>query len=157
MIGAMKESISSAMNAATQHLYVYDGDLKNEDALGKEIAADIAAGDQNGPKLVALMQGTSAASAVAAEDAARERFHGALAKAIKLLAPGDGRRRRRARRLARLLPRDARPAVRRRLRGRRQGDRGGRRMSPTTTAAQADANAASAVRLIIDRSAPPRC
>jgi hypothetical protein len=127
MLGEMKASIEASMNAASQHLYVYDGDLEAQDALGKKIASDIALGDKNGPELIALMKGTSAAGAGRRRRCGRRALPCRPDEGGQALAPGDRRRRRGARRLAHLLPGDPRPAGRRRRRGRRQGDGRGRR------------------------------
>src|SRR6476646_4367106 len=51
LIGAMSERGSSIANATTQHLYVFDGDLKSEDALQKEILDDMATDDRDGAEL----------------------------------------------------------------------------------------------------------
>src|SRR4051812_39117619 len=61
LIADMKEGMTGNVAGATQHLYVYDGDLEHGDALARSIAADMAEGDKAGPEIAALVKGTSAA------------------------------------------------------------------------------------------------
>jgi methyl-accepting chemotaxis protein len=83
ILGEMKEGMIQTMNATSQHLYVYDGDIKEEDALAKEINADIATGDKAGPQLAALVKGTPAVSAIHGANDARAALSAAIRKDIK--------------------------------------------------------------------------
>src|SRR4051794_20888880 len=86
------QTLLSEMNDATlvsagetaRHLYVYDGDLKQQDAVARTVADQIAIGDADAPKVAALVKGTSAAPGVAAANVARGRFLAHVQKAIKL-------------------------------------------------------------------------
>src|SRR5689334_7846932 len=55
LIAGMKEGMTANVGAATQHLYVYDGELRHQDALAKGIAGDLAQGDKAAPEVVALV------------------------------------------------------------------------------------------------------
>ena len=83
LIGQMGARASSTINATTQHLYVFDGDVKHEDGIAKEIAADMAADDRDGEAVARLTAGTSAATSVKLAADARERFHAAVEEVIK--------------------------------------------------------------------------
>jgi hypothetical protein len=47
LIGAIADRSGANAQATTQHLYVYDGDLENEDALQREIVRQFAATDRD--------------------------------------------------------------------------------------------------------------
>jgi methyl-accepting chemotaxis protein len=83
VIGDVTQRTESAANATTQHLYVFDGDLKNEDQLQVEIKADGAANVASLKRLSGLVAGTSAAPAVAAFAAAERSFTAASIEAVR--------------------------------------------------------------------------
>ena len=62
LVGQMAERSSATINAVTQHLYVFDGNLKEEDALAAEIKAAMTADDADAAKLAPLVAGTPAAA-----------------------------------------------------------------------------------------------
>jgi methyl-accepting chemotaxis protein len=84
LVGQMAERSSATINATTQHLYVYDGDLEHEDALDAEIKADMAKDDADAATLGKLVAGTPAAGPVKAAGVARDAFHAATEHALEL-------------------------------------------------------------------------
>lgn len=51
LVGAMRERTAAISDQVARHLYVYDGDLRSEDALQRRIAAEAAASDRDGARL----------------------------------------------------------------------------------------------------------
>src|SRR4051794_17902796 len=83
LLAEMNDSTSATAAAVVRHLYVFDGDLKAQDAVARQIDADIAVGAADGPRIAALVKGTAAAAPLSAANAGRVKFHWTVQSAVK--------------------------------------------------------------------------
>jgi methyl-accepting chemotaxis protein len=74
LVGQMSSRAATMNTDTTQHLYVFDGDLKSEDALAAEVTKFDDENDRDGKTLTALTKGTAAADDVARFEDAHEKF-----------------------------------------------------------------------------------
>src|SRR3954453_38378 len=82
LAGEMSHRSSMIGTDVTQHLYVYDGDLKQQDALAAEIKRLDGQNDRDAAKLAALTKGTEATDDVQRFADAREKFEAIVDNAI---------------------------------------------------------------------------
>src|SRR4051812_37818139 len=75
--GGMAQRSSTVAFDATQHLYVYDGDLKTQDGMAKEIKDLETANTADAARFAKLVAGTPAADDVQAYADARKAFNAA--------------------------------------------------------------------------------
>ena len=83
-----------------RHLYLEDGDLKAQDARAEKIAAWHEEATAALAELEPLVESDAGKKTLAEFTAGYKRFAASAGKAVRAVAPGDGRRRRGARRLA---------------------------------------------------------
>jgi methyl-accepting chemotaxis protein len=82
LAGQMSSRAQTVATDTTQHLYVFDGDLKNEDALATDVKRLNADNDRDAATLAGLTNGTEAADDVKRFADARQKFEGAVDTAI---------------------------------------------------------------------------
>jgi methyl-accepting chemotaxis protein len=80
--GQVSRRAATVTTDTTQHLYVFDGDLKSEDALAAEIRSLEGANDRDAARLAALTKGTEAADDVQRFAGARVKLEAAVDTAI---------------------------------------------------------------------------
>ena len=82
LIGHLGESFQANGSLAAQHLYVYDGDLRTEDAIAKEIAANRAAIGSESKSLEAKVAGSALKGPFARYSQARDAYGAAIDEAV---------------------------------------------------------------------------
>ncbi|WP_028064969.1 methyl-accepting chemotaxis protein, partial [Solirubrobacter soli] len=84
LIGGIQQRAKDNMSLTAQHLYVYDGDLTNQDRVNGELKANWAANKADMPKLAALVKGTDLADEFAEYAKLRDTFVAAQKQAVAL-------------------------------------------------------------------------
>ncbi len=82
--GGMAQRLGDAGAPVVQHLYVYDGDVKTEDRIAKQIDAIKATNLTEAARLAKLVKGTPAAAALAHQSELAKVYGAARAEAIAL-------------------------------------------------------------------------
>jgi hypothetical protein len=82
-LAALEQHSESAGHLLAQHLYVYDGDLEQEDAVANQIAAARAAGERANADLTRLLAGTAAEQELRDLHPARAAWKAAMDAAVK--------------------------------------------------------------------------
>src|SRR3954451_20382283 len=67
LAGEVGQQVQSIGRLATEHLYVYDGDLENQDRIAAEARASIADATKDAAELSALTKGNAAMAAFSAQ------------------------------------------------------------------------------------------
>jgi methyl-accepting chemotaxis protein len=82
-LGALAQVSEGAGHMTAQHLYTFDGDLKTQDAVAKQIEAFVAEGDAKFAEMQKLLKGTSAEPALRAFTPWHFKYNAVMRKAIK--------------------------------------------------------------------------
>jgi methyl-accepting chemotaxis protein len=84
LAGDLGQRVQAVGQLTAEHLYVYDGDLKNEDRIAATINSVDNGAIADGKKLGPLVKGTAAAAPLARFNTTATRWGAALTKALKL-------------------------------------------------------------------------
>jgi methyl-accepting chemotaxis protein len=82
-LGGLAQVSEGAGHLTAQHLYTFDGDLKTQDAVAKQIETFVAEGDKKFAEMQKLLKGTSAEPALREFAPWHFKFNAVMRKAIK--------------------------------------------------------------------------